>query len=68
MSPDLSGIDRLHSYGMDLCRYTKRLGSVWYDSDIIWVVRTNCMRPQKTIRAEAVEEIDARQTIPARRG
>jgi hypothetical protein len=48
--------------------YTKRLRSVWYDLDIFWVVRTNYLCPQKTIRAEAAEEIYTRQTIPARRG
>jgi hypothetical protein len=42
-SPDLSGIDQLHSFGID----TKRLGSVWYDSDIFWLVRTICARPSR---------------------
>jgi hypothetical protein len=47
---------------------TKRLGRIWYDSDIFWFVRTNCLRPQTTVRAMAAEEVNARQTIPAWRG
>jgi hypothetical protein len=67
MSQDLSGINQLHSFGIDLC-IPKGLGAFGIIRTYFDLFEQLVASPEKPLELRQPGGVNARQTIPAWRG